>query len=157
MSDQRVGYLDPDKLYKALKCFIEKHALPYDSATDDYDRPPFTSDIREGKNDPTYNAHSYHTKVPPRGIVPYILHYTKPGDVVLDPFCGSGMTGVAARMCLEPPPDILETFPELKDRVGPRACILNDLIARRMPLSRTTTTLPSTQMRLKSRIFERID
>jgi hypothetical protein len=30
--------------------------------------------------------------------VPYIEHYTNPGDLVLDPFCGSGMTGVAAVM-----------------------------------------------------------
>ena len=28
-----------------------------------------------------------------------ILHYTKPGDIVLDGFCGTGMTGVAAQMC----------------------------------------------------------
>ena len=41
-------------------------------------------------------VHSYHTKVPPQGIEPYIEHYTRPGEVILDPFCGSGMTGVAA-------------------------------------------------------------
>lgn len=29
----------------------------------------------------------------------YILHYTKPGDIVFDGFCGTGMTGVAAQMC----------------------------------------------------------
>src|ERR1019366_765748 len=69
----------------------------------------------------------YHTKVPPRSIIPYILHYTQPGDLVLDPFCGSGMTGVAAEMCAQPPADILDSFPELRDRVGPRACILSDL------------------------------
>jgi DNA modification methylase/predicted RNA-binding Zn-ribbon protein involved in translation (DUF1610 family) len=110
-----------------LEAFLAKHVRPYDPETDDYDRPPFAADIKEGKNDPIYNAHSYHTKVPPRSIIPYILHYTKPGDVVLDPFCGSGMTGVAAQMCADPPKDILEQFPELADRVGPRACILNDL------------------------------
>jgi DNA modification methylase len=111
----------------ALSEFVARHAKPYDPTTDSYDRPPFASDIKEGKNDPIYNAHSYHTKVPPRGIIPYILHYTEPGDLILDPFCGSGMTGVAAQMCANPPADILEQFPELKDRVGPRACILNDL------------------------------
>jgi DNA modification methylase len=110
-----------------LTSFLEKHGRLYDSETDAYERPPFAADIKEGKNDPIYNAHSYHTKVPPRSIIPYILHYTKPGDVVLDPFCGSGMTGVAAQMCADPPRDILEQFPELVDRVGPRACILNDL------------------------------
>jgi len=118
---------DPDQQAKDLEAFLAKHVRPYDPETDDYERPPFAADIKEGKNDPIYNAHSYHTKVPPRSIIPYILHYTKPGDVVLDPFCGSGMTGVAAQMCADPPKDILEQFPELADRVGPRACILNDL------------------------------
>src|SRR5256885_9027881 len=105
--------------------FLARSVKPYDPVNDDYERAPFASDIKEGKNDPIYNAHSYHTKVPPRSIIPYILHYTKPGDLVLDPFCGSGMTGVAAQMCSQPPADILESFPQLKDRVGPRACILN--------------------------------
>ena len=117
----------PSDQSKALADFIARHAKPYDPATDDYERPAFAADIKEGKNDPIYNAHSYHTKVPPRSIIPYILHYTQPGDLVLDLFCGSGMTGVAAQMCAQPPADLLETFPELKDRVGPRACILNDL------------------------------
>lgn len=111
----------------SLEQFLARHATPYDPETDDYDRPPFAEDIKEGKNDPIYNAHSYHTKVPPRGIIPYILHYTNPGDLVLDVFCGSGMTGVAAQMCADPPADLLTQFPELRDRVGPRACILNDL------------------------------
>jgi predicted RNA-binding Zn-ribbon protein involved in translation (DUF1610 family) len=29
----------------------------------------------------------------------YILHYTQPGDIVFDGFCGTGMTGVAAQLC----------------------------------------------------------
>jgi hypothetical protein len=29
----------------------------------------------------------------------YLLHYTEPGDVVFDGFCGTGMTGVAAQLC----------------------------------------------------------
>jgi hypothetical protein len=61
-----------------------------------YHREPYASDVSEGKNDPIYNAHSYHTKVPHKAIMRYILHYTDPGDVVLDGFCGTGMTGVAA-------------------------------------------------------------
>lgn len=70
-------------------------------STDDasYHRDPFASDVSEGKNDPIYNAHSYHTKVPHKAIMRYILHYTDPGDVVLDGFCGTGMTGVAAQLC----------------------------------------------------------
>ena len=64
-----------------------------------YHREHFAADVSEGKNDPIYNAHSYHTKVPHKAIMRYILHYTQPGDIVFDGFCGTGMTGVAAQMC----------------------------------------------------------
>lgn len=64
-----------------------------------YEREPFAADVSEGKNDPIYNAHSYHTKVPHKAIMRYILHYTEPGDIVFDGFCGTGMTGVAAQLC----------------------------------------------------------
>ncbi len=50
------------------------------------------------RNTALYNAHSYHTKVPPEAITPFIKHFSRPGDVVLDPFCGTGMTGVAAQL-----------------------------------------------------------
>jgi DNA modification methylase len=62
-------------------------------------REPYTADISEGKNHPIYNAHAYHTKVPHKAIMRYVLHYTEPGDIILDGFCGTGMTGVAALLC----------------------------------------------------------
>lgn len=52
---------------------------------------------RGSKGTSAYLAHSYPTKVPPEAIEPYLMHHTRSGDVVLDPFCGSGMTGLAAR------------------------------------------------------------
>lgn len=67
---------------------------------DDFEvKEPYASDVSEGKNNPIYNAHSYHTKVPHPAIMRYILHYTQPGDIVFDGFCGTGMTAVAANMC----------------------------------------------------------
>lgn len=60
---------------------------------------PYASDVSEGKNNPIYDAHSYYTKVPHPAIMRYILHYTQPGDIVFDGFCGTGMTGVAAAHC----------------------------------------------------------
>lgn len=60
------------------------------------DKPMARVGVPGGRNSAFYLAHSYHTKVPPESIIPFIEHYTAPGDVVLDPFCGSGMTGVAA-------------------------------------------------------------
>lgn len=82
-----------------IEDFIKEYGTPYDEATDDYHREPFAADVSEGKNDPIYNAHSYHTKVPFKAIMRYIMHYTNPGDIVYDGFCGTGMTGVAAQMC----------------------------------------------------------
>jgi len=43
------------------------------SGSDSYHREPFAADVSEGKNDPIYNAHSYHTKVPHKAIMRYIL------------------------------------------------------------------------------------
>jgi len=78
--------------------FIEKYGKSYNEETDDYHCEPFVGDVSEGKNDPIYNAHSYHTKVPHKAIMKYIKHYTKEGDIVLDGFSGSGMSGVAAQL-----------------------------------------------------------
>jgi len=78
--------------------FMAAHGTPYDETTDTYHRNPFVGDVSEGKNDPVYNAHSYHTKVPYKAIMKYIKHYTDEGDILFDGFCGAGMTGVAAQM-----------------------------------------------------------
>lgn len=65
--------------------FVERHGQPYDPSVP-YHREPFAADVSEGKTDQLYKAHGYHTKVPHLAIVPSILHYTKPGDIVLDGF-----------------------------------------------------------------------
>lgn len=112
-----------------IEDFIRENGKPYDEATDDYHREPFAADVSEGKNDPIYNAHSYHTKVPHKAIMRYILHYTKPGDIVFDGFCGTGMTGVAAQMCANPDPEFKMKIETEMPGVewGSRKAILNDL------------------------------
>lgn len=112
-----------------IEDFIKEHGKPYDEETDDYHREPFAADVSEGKNDPIYNAHSYHTKVPHKAIMRYILHYTEPGDIVFDGFCGSGMTGVAAQMCGNPAPEFKLQIEKEMPYVdwGARKAILNDL------------------------------
>ena len=113
--------------------FVERHGRPYDPAVP-YHREPFAVDVSEGKTDQLYKAHGYHTKVPHLAIVPSILHYTKPGDIVLDGFCGSGMTGVAAQWCgtapLEYRREIEQRWVE-DDRANPewgaRRVVLGDL------------------------------
>ncbi|AML51540.1 DNA methyltransferase [Falsihalocynthiibacter arcticus] len=81
-----------------LRDFIEHGAHDQESGND-YLRQPMAVDVSVGKSDPLYQAHTYHTKVPHLAIVPSILHYTNPNDIILDAFSGSGMTGIAAQWC----------------------------------------------------------
>ena len=62
-----------------------------------YQRDPHISELRASERQAVYWFHPYHTKVPPDVIRGLIEHYTNEGALVLDAFCGSGMTGVAAR------------------------------------------------------------
>lgn len=84
---------------------------------------PYAADVSEGKNNPIYTAHTYHTKVPHPAIMKLLVHYTQPGDIVFDGFAGTGMTGVAC--------GLLQTGEGLKERCGisfgERHCICNDL------------------------------
>ena len=112
-----------------IKEFVEEYGHPYDEATDDYHREPYTEDVSSNKSNSIYKAHAYHTKVPHEAIMQYILHYTEPGDIVLDGFCGTGMTGVAAQMCGTPSPEFRRKYEEHHKEVtwGARKAIMNDL------------------------------
>lgn len=60
-------------------------------------RQPVPSLVSSPKTSAAYQLHSYPTKIPPEAITPFIEASTEPGALVLDPFCGSGMTGLAAQ------------------------------------------------------------
>ncbi len=111
-----------------LSDLISQYGKPYD-VDEEYHSEPFAADVTAGKNDTIYMAHSYHTKVPHGAIVRYILHYTKPSDLVLDGFCGSGMTGIACTLCGEPTPEERAAIEKKMPGVqwGKRIAILNDL------------------------------
>jgi hypothetical protein len=116
-----------------LADFVGAYGRPYDPK-ERYQRDPFAVDVSVGKTDALYRAHAYHTKVPHLAIVPTLLNYTEPGDLVLDGFCGSGMTGVAAQWCGSAPSNFrkqLESEWEKNGRAPPkwghRRAILNDL------------------------------
>ena len=137
-SDEAILALSDPPYYTAcpnpfLQDFVRQYGKLYDSSVK-YSREPLAIDASVGKSDPIYKAHSYHTKVPHLAIVPSILHYTEPGDIVLDGFCGSGMTGVAAQWCGAAPTSYrheLETEWKNQGRPPPkwgvRRTILNDL------------------------------
>ncbi|HQI68559.1 MAG TPA: DNA methyltransferase [Methanothrix sp.] len=92
------GYYSGDRPNPRLREFVEENMRPYDPATDRYDVPPFNEPITTTKATAIYNMHTYWSKKPHDAIRQYIRHYTRPGDIVLDPFCGSGGTALAALM-----------------------------------------------------------
>jgi DNA modification methylase len=87
-----------DKPNPSLHSFVMAHmqSRPFDPDTDDYRPREFTSPIITTKTSPVYSMHSYHLgKKPYDAVETYINHYTSRGDLVLDPFCGSGSTPLA--------------------------------------------------------------
>ena len=60
----------------------------------DLSRLPET--ITAPRTDAVYNCHAYLTKVPIAAIRPFIETFTRSGEIVVDFFAGSGMTGLAA-------------------------------------------------------------
>jgi DNA modification methylase len=53
-----------------------------------------TSALTPKTHTPMYLMHKYWARKPHNVIKKYILHYTKKGEIVLDPFCGSGVTAL---------------------------------------------------------------
>lgn len=92
---------------------VDKHRL----AAETVNAPPVMG-MSAGKNTYTYDAHTYHTKVPPQGIAELLVHYLPAGEgLVLDPFAGSGMTGVAARF---------KGYDCILNELSPAACFIAD-------------------------------
>ncbi len=116
-----------------LRDFVKHYGTAFDPSQE-YVREPMAIDVSVGKTDPIYKAHSYHTKVPHLAIVPSILHFTEPGDIVLDGFAGSGMTGVAAQWCGTAPAAYRHQVElewkkggKASPKWGARRAVLNDL------------------------------
>jgi DNA modification methylase len=133
-SDDVIDNLSDPPYYTAcpnpwLTDFVDDYGTNYDPNNDEYQIEAFAADVSADKHDPIYNMISHHTKVPPKAIVRNILHYTKPGDLIYDGFCGSGMTGIASLICAEPDPtfkNIIENENPLVEW-GPRHAILCDI------------------------------
>ena len=82
-----------------LRRFVQEHATPFNPAGDKYKTEAFKKQITIIKRkSPAMDLHIYWSKKPHDAIREYIRHYTQPGDLVLDSFCGSGGTALAALM-----------------------------------------------------------
>ncbi len=98
-----------------LEGFVAKHAKPYDPNNDDYRVAPYDKPIKTTKNTAIYNMHGYQGKKPHDAIRKYIRHYTQAGDIVLDPFCGSGGTALAS---------LIEGRPAIAIDISPAATLI---------------------------------
>lgn len=76
-----------------------------------------------------YNAFSYPTKISPEAIGVFIACHTKPGDVILDTFGGSGTAGLAALLCDKPTPEMVRMAQDMgvTPAWGPRQAVLYEL------------------------------
>ena len=90
MSTGQDAQSSPGSTQHSERPAISAHRGPVQSR--DADR----REVRGGKGSVFFRAHSYHTKVPVEGLVRLVEHYTDPGAIVVDPFCGSGQVGLAA-------------------------------------------------------------
>lgn len=94
----------------AISEMLKKHNFPALTV-----RKVPTEEMSAGKNTYTYDAHTYHTKVPPQGIAELIKHYLPSEGLVLDIFAGSGMTGVAS---------IANGYDCILNELSPAACFI---------------------------------
>ena len=93
------GYYSGDKPNMNLRKFVEDHLCnkPDGLETDEYDVQGFDKPLSiENRRDPYNDLHIYWSKKPYQAIREYIKHFTKPGDLVLDSYSGSGSTALAA-------------------------------------------------------------
>ncbi len=91
-----------------------------------------------------YGAFPYPTKISPEAAALFIAAHTKPGDTVFDGFAGSGTTGLAALLCENPSPQLLDEAKRLGLNVqwGARNAVLYELGALGAFVAKTMTNPP---------------
>lgn len=96
-----VRYLGPDR-FQVGKNFTydTTNATAKPKETFDYDDRPLLEEIKVEKQKAKrhFGVHGYFTKQSWNVVADYIKNYSKPGDMVLDPFGGSGVTVIEALM-----------------------------------------------------------
>jgi adenine-specific DNA-methyltransferase len=92
-----VGHLVFQKPYASKRAFVSyQHEMAYVLAKGNPNPPDSPiGDVLPWK----YSGNKFHpTQKPVSSLTPLVNSFSKPGDLVLDPFCGSGSTLVAAAM-----------------------------------------------------------
>ena len=99
-----------------------------------------------------YNAFPYPTKISPEAIALYIACHTKAGDTVLDPFAGSGTTGLATMLCDQPTYEMIEMAKKLGVQPiwGKRQAVLYELSSLGAFISKVMNNPPSSKSFIKT-------
>ena len=92
-------------------------------------RKLYSEPLPSSRSGVLFNAFSYPTKISPESIAIFIACHTNVGDTILDPFAGSGTTGLAGLLCDCPTPAMKATAKKLgvKPKWGARKIILQEL------------------------------
>ena len=98
---QLLMYLSPDS-FQIGKHFVYERTSEYIKSKTgfDYSTRPLLEEIpvRKQQAKRHFGVHGYFTKQAWNVVAEYIKNFTKPGDLVLDPFGGSGITPIEALM-----------------------------------------------------------
>jgi 16S rRNA G966 N2-methylase RsmD len=97
MRSQVRSHMTDDKFRAIAQDSIEASRARAEGIDQLYKRP-----LPSKRTGAIYNAFSYPTKIDAETVAVFIATHTQPGEVVLDPFGGSGSTGIAARLCDKP-------------------------------------------------------
>jgi hypothetical protein len=105
----------------------------------------YSAPLPSSRTGPLYNAFSYPTKISPEAIAVFLATHTNPGATVLDPFGGSGTTGLAALLCDRPTAEMKRMAENLgaKPQWGPRNAHLFDIGTLASFISRTMCHPPN--------------
>ena len=95
------GILSPDSFQIGKKYTYQRYKLQSNKIKDFnyFDRPLLEEiPVRKRAAKRHFGVHGYFTKQSWNVVKEYILNFTQPGDLILDPFGGSGITAIEAMM-----------------------------------------------------------
>lgn len=105
----------------------------------------YRNPVESQRTGPLFNAFSYPTKIDPEAVAVFLATHTRPGDRVLDPFGGSGSTGIAACLCDRPTERmrLMAKAAGVSPTWGPRRAYIYELSPIGALLTRVMTNPPS--------------